>query len=139
MLSSRERAQRINHSHVVMEPALEEVPSTERVFLHTLRNCIDEKLNDEHFNADALAEDMGVSVRQLQRKTRALMDETPTALIRTMRLKKAAHLIEADYGGISEVAYAVGFSNPAYFTKCFREYFGEAPTSWKSDNKIQEE
>lgn len=131
MLSSRQRAQQINRSHVVMEPALQEVQSSERVFLEQLRDCVDKKLSDEHFNADALAEELSVSVRQLQRKTKALLDETPTALIRIMRLKKSAHLLESDFGSVSEVAYAVGFNNPAYFTKCFREYFGEAPSTWK--------
>ncbi|CAN0546587.1 unnamed protein product, partial [Laminaria digitata] len=131
MLASRQRAQRINRSHVVMEPALEEVQSSERVFLQRLQQSVDQHLGEEHFNADALADELGVSVRQLQRKAKALLDETPTALIRIMRLKKAAHLLEGNYGGVSEVAYAVGFNNPAYFTKCFREYFGEAPSNWK--------
>ncbi len=133
MLAARRQWQQAHHAHIAMEPSLESVQSSERIFLEQLRSLIDERLGEEYFNADALADELGVSVRQLQRKTKALLDETPTALIRLMRLKKAGQLIEAEYGTVSEVAYAVGFNNPTYFTKCFREYFGEAPTSWKKN------
>lgn len=128
MLSARRRNQLANQGHVLMEPALEEIESSERVFLEKLRTLIDERLADEKFNGDAVADELGVSVRHLQRKTKALLGETPTALIRMMRLKKGKQLLDASYGTVSEVAYAVGFNNPTYFTKCFREYFGEAPT-----------
>lgn len=138
ILAARRQWQQAHHAHIVMEPSLESVQSSERVFMERLRSLIDERLGEEHFNADALADELGVSVRQLQRKTKALLDETPTALIRVMRLKKAGQLIEAAFGTVSEVAYAVGFNNPTYFTKCFREYFGEAPTSWKKNVESDE-
>ena len=134
LLAARKRMQQEHHAHVLMEPSPETVQSSEHVFLERLRTLVDGNLADEHFNADALADELGVSVRQLQRKTKALLDETPTALIRMMRLKKAGQLITAEFGTVSEIAYAVGFNNPTYFTKCFREYFGEAPLTWKESN-----
>ncbi|MEM8485203.1 MAG: response regulator [Bacteroidota bacterium] len=133
MLAARQRMQLDNQAHLFMTPAREDIQSAEHVFLEKLRSAIDANLQDEHFNADALADALGVSTRQLQRKSKALTNETPTALIRIMRLKKAGHLIADKYGTIAEVAYAVGFNNPAYFTKCFREHFGVAPSNWQSE------
>lgn len=135
MLAARRRMQQANQAHLFMTPEREEVQSSERVFLEQLRSTIAAHLKDEHFNVEALAEAMGVSTRQLQRKSKALTDETPTALIRLMRLRKASQLIEAKYGTIAEVAYAVGFNNPAYFTKCFREQFGVSPGNWQAGSE----
>ncbi len=137
ILAARQRMQRAHQDHLLMEPTREAVQSSEQAFLEQLRDTIDANLQDEHFNADALAEAIGVSTRQLQRKSKALTDETPTALIRMMRLKKASHLLADRYGTVAEIAYAVGFNNPAYFTKCFRAFFGEAPRNWTGEN-VQE-
>ena len=75
---------------------------------------------------------MGLERSQFYRKIKALTNYSPVELIRTLRLKEARRLLLTTEKTISEIAYGVGFSTPAYFTKCFREAFGETPTDLRS-------
>ncbi|MDE6160725.1 MAG: helix-turn-helix domain-containing protein, partial [Muribaculaceae bacterium] len=62
------------------------------------------------------------------RKIKALTNYSPVELMRTLRLKHARHLLLASEKSVSEIAYETGFSTPAYFTKCYRDAFGETPS-----------
>jgi AraC-like DNA-binding protein len=72
---------------------------------------------------------------QLFRKLRALTDQSPVEFIRAIKLKRAAALLEHHAGNISEIAYQVGFNNPAYFAQCFRKLFGVSPKEYASQAK----
>ena len=95
---------------------------------------------DTDFDTELFAKQMGASRMQLNRKLRALTDQTTGEFIRTLRLKRAAQLL-AKKGGttIVEIAYEVGFSSPAHFAKCFRDQFGVTPSEYVrrigTDNK----
>ncbi len=65
---------------------------------------------------------------QFYRKIKALTNYSPDELMRRLRLKQARHLLTTTEKNISEIAYEVGFSSPAYFSKCYREAFNETPT-----------
>ena len=73
---------------------------------------------------------MGSSRVQLYRKIKALTNYSPNELVRIARLKKAASLLASSEKTISEITYEVGFTSPSYFTKCYKEYFGESPTDF---------
>lgn len=64
------------------------------------------------------------------RKIKALTNYSPNELVRIARLKKAASLLASSEKTISEITYEVGFTSPSYFTKCYKEYFGESPTDF---------
>ena len=66
----------------------------------------------------------------LFRKLQALTDESPTVFIRNIRLKRAAQLLREHYGNVASVSYEVGFSNPSYFSKCFKALYGVAPADY---------
>ena len=70
---------------------------------------------------------MAMSRRQLFRKLKAVTGRTPNALIRTLRLKRAAQLLEQSQMTITEITYAVGFSDLKHFRTVFREQFGLLP------------
>ena len=65
---------------------------------------------------------------QFYRKIKALTNYSPDELMRRLRLKQARHLLTTTEKNISEITYEVGFSSPAYFSKCYREAFNETPT-----------
>ena len=73
---------------------------------------------------------MGMSRMNLYRKLQAITGQTPTEFIRTIRLKRAAQLLQDGKLNVSEVADRVGFSSSSYFTKCFKEQFGVLPTQY---------
>ena len=108
-----------------------EALSADDRFVARAREAVEAHLDDVHFDVDAFAEAMGMSRRQLQRKLRAVAGEAPSAFVRLLRLRRAAALLrQRRYDTVAEVAYAVGFASPAYFTRCFRDTFDAAPTEY---------
>jgi AraC-like DNA-binding protein len=73
---------------------------------------------------------LNMSKMQLYRKLKGVSNLGPNEFIRNIRLKKSMTLLKTTNQNISEIAYSVGFSDPAYFTRCFRKEFGKAPTEY---------
>lgn len=73
-----------------------------------------------------------ISEKQLYRIFKKHLGITITEYIRKVRLEKAAQLLTQKYFTISEVAYMVGFSSPSYFSKCFQEHYGTAPSTYQT-------
>ena len=96
-------------------------------FLTKVKNIIDRNLADSDFGVEQLGDLMGMSRAQLYRKTKALTNYSPVELIRNTRLKRAQQMLAQGDETIAQVAYSVGFTAPSYFTKCYKEYFGEMP------------
>lgn len=96
-------------------------------FLQRVRQCIEQHLSDETFGVEVLGDEIGMSRAQLYRKCKALTNYSPVELIRNTRLKRAQQMLAQGDETIAQVAYQVGFTAPSYFTKCYKEYFGENP------------
>lgn len=102
---------------------------TDKGFVEKLRRLIDENIGNADFSVEEMGEQIGFSRVQLYRKAKALTGYTPNELLRIARLNKANAIIKtSSEKSISEIAYEVGFSSPSYFTKCYKEFFGENPT-----------
>ena len=99
-------------------------------FMEKLHHLIEEHLTDPDLSVEMLGEQIGLSRVQLYRKTKALCGYAPNELLRIARLKRAASLLASTEKTIAEVTYEVGFSSPSYFTKCYKDYFGENPTDF---------
>ncbi len=87
-----------------------------------------EDMGDPEISVDSLASKMGLERTQFYRKIKAITNYSPVELMRNLRLKKARAMVTGSEKSISEIGYEVGFSTPAYFTKCYREAYGETPT-----------
>lgn len=108
----------------------ESISELDKDFVTRFKALVGEKMKDPELNVEDLGRDMGMSRVQLYRKLKSLTNYSPNELLRQMRLKKAASLLAASDMTIAEVAYEVGFSSPSYFTKCYKEQFGESPTDF---------
>lgn len=117
---------------VVIKPTDIEVTSAEEAFLIKAREIVEEHMEDGNFSVQDLASEFALSSRQLQRRLRETVDQSPVEFIRTLRLHRAAQLLEGNFGNVSEVAYSVGFTSLSYFAKCFREQFGSSPSEFKA-------
>ena len=89
---------------------------------------VDREIANSDLSVEDLASEMGLSRVQFYRKIKSLTNYSPAELLRIIRLKRADTLLRTTEQTISEILYSVGFSSPSYFTKCYREYFGETPT-----------
>jgi AraC-like DNA-binding protein len=96
-------------------------------FISRFREVVESRLDNSDLSVDDLAADMNLSRVQLYRKVKAVTGSSPVELLRTARLNRAYQLLLTTDKSVSEVAYAVGFSAPAYFTKCFKEKYGMVP------------
>ena len=74
---------------------------------------------------------MAISRAQLYRKFSSVLGERPNDFIRKYRIKRAAQLIEQDFGNITQVAYEVGFNDLSYFAKSFKNVFNVKPHDYK--------
>ena len=102
---------------------------TDKGFVEKLRELIEKNMGNPDFSVEDMGEKIGFSRVQLYRKAKALTGYTPIELLRIARLNKANAIIKTSTEkSISEIAYEVGFSSPSYFTKCYKEFFGENPT-----------
>ena len=96
-------------------------------FLERLRSLVQEQMADSNFSVEVLASQMGVSRVQLYRKVKTLTGRTPVDIIRLSRLNRSKILLQTSGLTVSEIAYQTGFSSPSYFTKCFKDEFGQLP------------
>lgn len=97
-------------------------------FINKLKSYIFENITNENLNIESLSQHFAISRTQLNRKIKALTNTTPNNYIRTIRLKKAYELIKNQNMRVSEAAYSTGFTDPNYFTYCFKKEFGYNPS-----------
>ena len=91
---------------------------------------IDHHLDDSDFGLEQLLAEIGMSKSTLYRQLKTETDMTPSDFIRNIRLKRACEMLLSQKMTVAEVAYATGFSNPKYFTRCFKDMFGKTPTEY---------
>lgn len=101
--------------------------SRDEEFMRKVITVIEKHLSEEDFSIEEFSGELNMSRVQLHRKIKALAGKSAGHFLRSVRLAKAKQFIEEQKGNISEIAYSVGFSSPAYFTKCFKEEFGYLP------------
>lgn len=99
-------------------------------FVEKLKTLIDEKMGDSELSVEDLGAELGLGRVQLYRKTKSLTGYAPNELLRIARLRKAASLLASSEKTVAEITYEVGFSSPSYFTKCYKDYFGENPSEF---------
>ena len=104
------------------------VTKMDKALIEKIRQIVMDNLANNELGVDELGSMVGLSRVQLYRKLKALTNYSPNEFVRVIRLKEAEKLLVRGEKSISEIAYETGFSSPAYFTKCFKEFFKEAPS-----------
>ncbi|MEL6973268.1 MAG: response regulator, partial [Bacteroidota bacterium] len=125
LLTTRQRLQQKYQSGDYSVQAPTQLTDT---FMQQVISIINSEIDNEEFSVEAMAKQLHLSRVQLFRKIKALTDLTPTLLIRQVRLQKAQQLLRESDQSISEIAYACGFKDPAYFSRVYKERFGRKPS-----------
>jgi signal transduction histidine kinase/ligand-binding sensor domain-containing protein/AraC-like DNA-binding protein len=105
-------------------------------FMEDILNTIKEKYVDPEFNVNHIIEKMGMSRSVFYKKFKALSNQTINDLVKNYRLKKATELLSSGHLTVSQIAYECGFSDPAYFSKVFKEHYKISPKDYNSSDDV---
>ena len=130
LIENRKRIHKKIRRDFLLEPKKVTINDPNEQFIADVMNLIEENISNEEYTVKKLATDIGMSHSVLYRKIQALTNMTVNAFIKSVRLKKAAQLLQSGAYSISEVAYQTGFSNPKYFSTCFGNEFGQTPSDY---------
>ena len=131
LIALRQRLRKKFATATVIRPSDIEATSLDRSFLERVVKHIEGHLSDSEFTTERLAEEVGMSISQLNRKLNALIDQPAGQLLRLMRLQRGADLLAQRAGSIAEIAYLVGFSSQAHFSTSFKKQFGVTPSVYQ--------
>ncbi len=106
--------------------------SIDDTFMNKISHIINENIKNLDFDVGMLQNKIGMSRVQLYRKIKALTGESPGTLIHRYRMERAANLIQGKAGNLAEISLSVGFTNPSYFSKRFKEFYGNSPKAFSN-------
>ncbi|MCU0286586.1 MAG: response regulator, partial [Acidobacteria bacterium] len=132
LVELRRQLQQKIQKQMLLQPVEIAVSSMDRQFIEEIQAAIEKNLSNPKFNVEDLSKKLYMNRATLYRKMMALTGEAPVEFIRSYRLKRAAQLLRDKFGTVSQVALEVGFDNPAYFAKCFKEKFQQLPSSYQA-------
>ncbi|MDR2913893.1 MAG: response regulator [Tannerella sp.] len=110
-------------------------PANEDPFLLKVIQVVEGHLEDPELASDLIEQELKISKNQLYRKLKAVSGMSVTDLIRMVRIKKASDLLLLSDLNVSEIAYDVGFSDPFYFSKCFKKEMGLSPLQYRKEKR----
>lgn len=137
LLESRQRLRERYSKEISLQPRNIAITSPDEKFLDKVMCFIENNISEPTLSVEELAKEVGMSRVTLYRKIKALTSQSAVEFIRTVRLKRAAQLLEQNKLNVSEVSYMVGFMDIDYFRRCFKDQFGHTPkeyASFTSDN-----
>lgn len=108
----------------------------DEVFMNKILSIVESHISDAKFSVTQLSDEMNMSSSQLSRKLKAIANQSPQKFIRTKRMEVAMQLLENNVGNISEVSWRVGYDDPGYFTRVFKNYFGYLPSEKTKFHKV---
>lgn len=117
-----------NHT-ILSSPSKEHAQDAQ--FMKRFEDHIKQNISNADFSIEHMAEDMNMSRTQLFRKVKHMYTISPKDYLVKVRMHAAAELLQYDNARVTEIAYAVGFSDPSYFTRCFVKHYGVTPTEYR--------
>ncbi|MCC8153974.1 MAG: response regulator [Tannerellaceae bacterium] len=118
-----------------LEVEEKEVNNADEIFLREFTTYIYEHLNDVNLSVIQLAQAMNMSRTQLYLMVKRLADQTPSAFVLSIKMKRARKLLLTTDMTSSEISYQLGYCNPNHFSRQFKEYFHESPTEFRKNHK----
>lgn len=139
ILSQQEHMRKTYQKQVEANPTEMHVESPDELFIKKVLLLIDNNISNPNFSVEELSDDMFVSRYTLYKKILMMTGKTPNELVRQMRLKRAAQLLETGHLTISQIGHKVGFKSQKYFVKAFKAEFDTIPSKYAEKMHTQEE
>lgn len=131
LLAQKESFKKTYQKQVQANPSQLAFDSPDEKFIQQALDTVEKNMNNDKFSVEDLSRELYLSRVALYKKLLALTGKTPIEFIRSIRLKRAVQLLQNSELTIAEIAYQVGFNNPKYFSKYFKEEFGMLPSEMK--------
>ncbi|MDT7827130.1 tetratricopeptide repeat protein [Pricia sp. S334] len=131
LIDQRQRLwQHYTDSQRTVSPEKMVTSSLDKKFLDQVLELLEKNHSDPSFGVSQMQRELAMSKTQLNRKLKALTQESPRDILRNFRLKRAAQLLGQKADTVTQIAYQVGFNNLSYFAKCFKERYGVSPSTY---------
>ena len=135
LLTQQKLLQKRFQKQIEVNPAEITVTSVDEKFLQQALAIVEKHIDNPEFSVEDFSRDMYMSRVSLYRKVLSLTGKAPMEFVRSIRLKRAAQLLEKSGKAVAEVAWEVGFNNPKLFTKFFKEEFKVTPSQYVANKK----
>lgn len=136
ILAYRKRLKMVLQLELQTQPKNTVASSADDIFLKKAIDVVEKHLEDIEFDVEMFCHELGMSHTNLYRKLQGIIGLSANQLIKNIRLKKAAALLESQTLTVNEIAYAVGFRDPKYFSKSFRKQFGVLPSDYNKSAEL---
>jgi YesN/AraC family two-component response regulator len=130
IVKMREKLRMSFLSKISLEPQEITVTSVDEKFIDKAKEIIEKNIDNPDFGVNEMVLELGISRSLVYTKFKQLTNCTTSEFIKRMRLKRACQLLEQKKLRVSEIADIVGFRDPQYFSKIFKEYYGVAPSQY---------
>ncbi|WP_291862608.1 ATP-binding protein, partial [Marinilabilia sp.] len=121
---------KLEKQHYEIAPGEIGVTSLDEKFIRKATRFVETNISNTELSVESFSREMGVSRGHLYNKILALTGKTPTEFIRIMRLKRGAQLLGKSQLNVGEIAFKVGFNDPKYFSRYFKDEFGVSPSEY---------
>lgn len=135
LIEQQENRKATFHRSIEVSPSSITITSLDEKLVQKALHCVEENMENPEYSVEKLAADIGMTRMSLYRKLQSITGQTPTEFIRSIRLKRAAQLLQNYQLSIVEITDMVGFNTPRYFTKCFKETFGILPSEYSNAHR----
>ncbi|SEW56323.1 hybrid sensor histidine kinase/response regulator transcription factor [Chitinophaga arvensicola] len=130
LLTLQTTIKKVYTKQVEVQVADMSIQSVDEKFIAAALSYVEENLQNANLSVAELSKHLCISRVSLYKKMLLLTGKTPVDFIRSIRLKKAAQMLEKSQLSIAEISYEVGFNTPHYFTKSFKAEFGVLPSAY---------
>ncbi|ODS73528.1 MAG: hypothetical protein ABS46_20065 [Cytophagaceae bacterium SCN 52-12] len=132
IIKNRERLKQYHSRSEEIDPAKITMNPLDEALIRKVIAIVEARIEDPDFSVDKLSSEVGMSRSALYLKLRALTGESPSDLVRRIRLGYAARLLKTRQYNIAEVAFRSGFNSPAYFSTSFKQHYGCMPSEYSA-------
>ncbi len=135
LLAQQEILRKRFQKQIEVNPSEITITSLDEKFIRRALEIVEKNLGEPDFSVEDMSRELFMSRVSLYKKIHSLTGKAPIEFIRSIRLKRAAQLLEKSQLSIAEIAYQVGFNNPKYFAKYFKAEFNVNPSVYQNQRK----
>ncbi|HIY36391.1 MAG TPA: response regulator, partial [Candidatus Paraprevotella stercorigallinarum] len=135
LIEQQEKRKELFHKTIVISPSTITTTSLDEDLVKRALVSVEKNMDNADYTIEDLGRDLGLSRAHLNRKLQSIVELTPLQFIRSIRLKRAAQLLQDSQYNVAEIADMVGFNTLRYFNKYFKDEFHMTPTQYREEHK----